>query len=101
LTLNLINLLGLKSTYGAYITDITPAGPGEKAGLHAGTTTTSIQNLNSGGDLVIAVDGQPVQQFNDLMRYIVVHKSPGDTITLTVLRGDQKLDIPLILGVRR
>ena len=100
LTLNLIDVLGLKSTTGAYITDVTPAGPGDKAGLRAGTTATSIQNLNSGGDLIIAVDGQPVQQFNDLMRYIVVHKSPGDTVTLTVLRGDQKLEIPLTLGVR-
>jgi S1-C subfamily serine protease len=100
LNLELINVLGLKNDTGAYITNVTPGGPGDKAGLRAGTTTTSIQNLDAGGDLIIAVDGQPVQDFNDLMRYIVVNKSPGDTITLTVLRGDQKQDIPLTLGVR-
>jgi 2-alkenal reductase len=100
LTLEVINALGLKSTSGAYITDITAGGPASKAGLHAATTPTSIQGLNSGGDLIIAVDGRPVQKFNDLMRYIIVNKGPGDTVNLTVLRGDKKQDIPLTLGVR-
>ncbi len=39
--------------------------------------------------------------FDDLMRYLILHKSPGDTVTLTVLRGDQKLDIRLTLGTAR
>ncbi len=100
LTLELVNVLGLKSTYGAYVVGVTPGSPADKAGLRAGTTPTSIQGLDSGGDLVIAVDGQTVQGLSDLMHYIVVHKSPGDTITMTVLRGSQKSDIPLTLGVR-
>ena len=100
LTLDVINALGLKSTSGAYITDVTAGGPAAKAGLVGATTPTSLQGLNSGGDLIIAVDGHPVQKFNDLMRYIIVNKGPGDTVTLTVLRGSQKQDIPLTLGVR-
>jgi S1-C subfamily serine protease len=100
LTLELVNVLDLKSTYGAYVVGVTPGSPADKAGLVAGTTPTSIQGLDSGGDLVIAVDGQTVQGLSDLMHYIVVHKSPGDTITMTVLRGSQKLDLPLTLGVR-
>ena len=100
LTLQLVNVLGLKSTYGAYIVSVTPGGPADKAGLHGGTTATSIQGLNSGGDLVIAVDGQPVQGVNDLQRYVIVYKAPGDTITLTIMRGGQKLDVKLTLGTR-
>ncbi len=38
--------------------------------------------------------------FDDLMRYLILHKSPGDTVTLTVLRGDQKVDVKLTLGAR-
>jgi serine protease Do len=98
--LELIDVLGLKSTFGAYIVNVTSGSPADKAGLVAGTKATSIRGLNSGGDLVIAVDNQPVQGVSDLMHYIVVRKSPGDTITLTVLRGDQKLDMPLTLGTR-
>ncbi len=100
LTLDVIELLDLKSTYGAYVTDITPGGPAEQAGLKAGTTATSNPNLSAGGDLIIAVDGRTVMEFNDLIRYVIVNKGPGDTVTLTVMRGDQKVDVPLTLGVR-
>lgn len=100
LSLDTINLLGLKSTTGAYVTDVATGGPADKAGIRAGTQTTSSPQLKSGGDLIIAVDGQPVQVIDDLMRYVIIHKSPGDVVSLTVLRGDQKLDIPLTLGIR-
>jgi 2-alkenal reductase len=100
LTLDVISTLGLKADNGAYVAGITAGGPAEKAGLKAGTTPTSIQGLNAGGDLIIAVDGQPVRASDDLIRYVVVNKSPGDTITLTVMRGDQKTDVKLTLGVR-
>jgi S1-C subfamily serine protease len=100
LPLDIITMLDLKSTTGAYVTDVTPGGPADRAGLRAGTQTTSSPQFKSGGDLIIAVDGQPVQVLDDLMRYVIIHKSPGDTVMLTVLRGDQKLDIPLTLGVR-
>ncbi len=100
MTLAEISALGLKSDTGAYITDVTAGGPGEKAGLQGATTPTSIQGLNAGGDLIIAVDGQPVREFNDLMRYIIDFKGPGDTITLTIMRGAQKMDVKLTLGSR-
>ena len=100
LPLDVINTLGLKSTTGAYVMSVVAGGPADKAGVKAGTVATSIPNLNSGGDLIVAVDGQPVLVFDDLMRYLILHKSPGDTITLTVLRGDQKVDLKLTLGAR-
>ena len=56
--------------------------------------------LAKGGDLIVAVDGQAVVTFSDLTGYIYLHKSPGDTITLTILRGDQQLELPLVLGTR-
>ena len=100
LTLDLVNTLGLKSTSGAYVVNVTSGGPAEKAGLRAGTTATSIQGLNSGGDLIVAADGHPVLSPDDLTRYLVLHKAPGDTLVLTVLRGDQKVDLTITLGTR-
>jgi S1-C subfamily serine protease len=100
LPLDVINTLGLKSTTGAYVAAVVAGGPADKAGIHAGTVATSIPNLLSGGDLIVAVDGHPVLVFDDLMRYLVLHKSPGDTITLTVQRVDQKVDVALKLGTR-
>ena len=100
LPLDVINTLGLKSDTGVYVGAVVAGGPAEKAGIKAGTVATSYQGLNSGGDLIIAVDGQHVMTEDDLMRYLILNKSPGDIITLTVLRGDQKLDIKLTLGTR-
>jgi len=100
LPLAVINALGLKGTTGVYVAQVVAGGPADKAGIKAGTTATSYPNLNAGGDLIVAVDGQPVMTEDDLMRYLLLNKSPGDTVTITVLRGSQKVDVKLVLGTR-
>jgi S1-C subfamily serine protease len=103
LPLTVIEALGLKSTSGAYVTSLTPGGPSDQAGIQAGTQPLNLPGypaLNKGGDLVIAIDTQPVVTFDDMIRYLALYKSPGDTVTLTVLRGDQQLDVPVVLGTR-
>jgi 2-alkenal reductase len=104
LSLTEIQALNLKSTSGAYVTSVVPNGPAAKAGIVAGTTPLSVSgtstNVNSGGDLIIAIDNQPVVTFSDMIRYLILNKSPGDTVTLTIMRGDQKKDIPVVLGTR-
>jgi len=100
LSLPVIEALGLKSFNGAYVTSVVKGGPADKAGVKAGDQPTSIQNVLAGGDLITAIDGQPIRTFDDLLRYLINHKSPGDTVTLTVLRGDQSVDIVLKLAKR-
>ncbi len=100
LTLDEINALGLTQSTGTYITDVAKGGPADQAGIKAGTTPTSFPNLNAGGDLVVAVDGHPVIQYDDLIAYLIDNKSPGDKIKLTVIRAGQKMDITLTLGAR-
>ena len=100
LSLPVIEALGLKSQVGAYVTSMTNGGPADKAGIKAGDQPTSIQNLPAGGDLIIAIDGRPVKVFDDLLRYLINNKSPGDTVVLTVLRGDQLVDIVVTLAKR-
>jgi 2-alkenal reductase len=100
LPLDHIQELGLKSYNGAYITSVMPGGPADKAGLQAGTQDTQTNGLKAGGDLIVGIDGTPIKTFDEMLSYLVVNKSPGDTVTLTILRGDQKLDVPVILGAR-
>ncbi len=103
LPLAAIEALGLKSTSGAYVTSVIPGGPSDKAGILAGTQPLDVpgfQGLNKGGDLIVAIDNQPVVTFDDMIRYLALHKSPGDTATLTIWRGDQKLEIEVVLGTR-
>ena len=92
--------LQLSRSSGAYVTDVTPDSPADKAGLHGATNHTDFPNLYSGGDLIIAIDGITIQTFSDLLSYLIQEKSPGDTITLTVMRQDQELELDLTLGKR-
>jgi len=100
LTLQMVNALGLKQYTGAYVTSIAPGGPADQAGIKAGNERTNIPGLLGGGDLITAIDGQSIRSFDDLLAYLITSKGPGDVITLTVLRGEETLDIPLTLGSR-
>ncbi len=42
----------------------------------------------------------PVMRFEDLVSFLVTKASPGQVITLTVLRGEETLEIPVTLGER-
>jgi S1-C subfamily serine protease len=93
--------LGLDTKTGALITDVVSGSPADKAGLKGSTgdTTFQLQHIKTGGDVVIAVDGQPVFQNNDLSELIALHK-PGDTVTLDILRGGQHATVDVTLGSR-
>jgi 2-alkenal reductase len=95
-----IEALGLKSFTGAYVTNVVPGGPADKAGVRAGSKTTAIPGLQAGGDLIIAIDSRPVRRFDDLLSYLITNKSPGDTVVLTVMRGSEQMDVPVTLGKR-
>ena len=62
-----------------------PGSPAERAGLKA-------------GDIITAIDGTPVNADQDLSEQIL-QKSPGDMITLRVLRSGSTRDISVTLGV--
>jgi 2-alkenal reductase len=92
--------LNLSQSNGAYVMAVTPGSPADDAGLIGGETPTDIPGLNSGGDLITAIDDQTVYQFSDLLSYLLNYKSPGDTVTLTILRDGQELQLDLVLGSR-
>jgi 2-alkenal reductase len=101
LSLDEINALGLNNFVGAYVTSVTPGGPGEKAGLIPGSKDVGLQRgLLGGGDLIIAMDGQPIKSFDELIRYLINNKVPGDTVTLTVVRDGKQMDVQLKLEKR-
>lgn len=100
MTLAMWRAVAENQTTGAYITSVTPGGPADQAGLRAGTKPTSIQGLYSGGDIIIGVDGHPVNLYGDLISYIFKYKSPGDEIILTIIRNGEQKEVPLTLGGR-
>src|SRR6266446_3473523 len=94
--------LGLASGSGLLIVRVTPGGAAEHAGLHGGTERAYLGNMPImvGGDLIVAVDGQPVQDQRDLAQMMNNHRA-GDTIKVTVYRGKRKMDVDVTLGEAR
>jgi 2-alkenal reductase len=101
MSLAMIEELQLPKQTGAYIANVVPGGPAAKAGLVGGTTPTQIQGLNAGGDLIVAVNGIEIKDFSELMSYLVLNTSVGDEVVFTVIRGDETIDVPVILGRRQ
>lgn len=100
LTLYEADYLGLSQASGAYVLEVVTGGPADQAGLQAGNQPTQVQGLYAGGDLIVGVDGQEMLQFSDLLNYMMLNKHPGDDIVLTVLRGDETLELTVTLGER-
>jgi len=92
--------LGLAQANGAYVTSVTPDSPADDAGIRGGSEETDIFNLYAGGDLITAIDGQEIMTFSDLLSYLIQEKSPGDIVTFTILRGEQEIQLELVLGKR-
>jgi S1-C subfamily serine protease len=93
--------LGIDADSGALITDIVDGSPADDAGLNGASdqTTFQLQQVKTGGDLVVAVDGKPVVQNNDLSELIATHK-PGDKVTLEVIRDGDRGEVEVTLGSR-
>jgi 2-alkenal reductase len=85
-------------TVGVYVTCVVRDGPAEKAGLIGAGACGAEQQ--PGGDVITAIDGQPVFSFSDLISYLVSEVGVGDQIVLTVLRDGVPLDLSLILEPR-
>ena len=91
--------LGLPQVAGAYMTEVTPGAPAATAGLR-GSGISDLGELLPGGDLIIAADGRPLHHPHDLVRFLVFQTEVGQTISLTIIRDGQQIDVPLTLGQR-
>ncbi len=77
ITPTLASALGLDRDSGIILSDISPHGAAEASGLEP-------------GDIVLAVDGRPIEQSRQLMAVVFQHVF-GEEITLDVQRGKERL----------
>ena len=83
---------------GVAVIQVDDRGPARKAGLRAATTAQDA-DVPRGGDLVVAVDGRPVEDMADISR-AVSSRSVGDPLTLTVLRDGRRVILRVTLDDR-
>jgi S1-C subfamily serine protease len=95
----LSNGMGLNTTSGLLILNIDEDSPASQAGIRGPSRETTIGNhrVPAGGDIVLAVNGHAVESPQHLASAIDQFK-PGDRITLTLLRDNQQIQVPVVLG---
>jgi putative serine protease PepD len=87
--------------HGVVVTEVLPGTPADDAGLKAATGTTLVdgQREPTGGDLVIAFDGEKVTSAVALQSAVDAHR-PGDRVSVTVVRNGSRRTVEVTLGVR-
>ena len=88
---SVVRRLGME---GVLIRGVASGSAAEKAGLRPTSQTSRGQVVL--GDLIVAADGKPVRNSNDLYRVLDNH-NVGDTLTFTVVRDDRKVEVPVTL----
>jgi len=102
ITPELAEEIGLAADYGLLIVQVIPGGSAEQAGLHGGTERAYLGNtpIMLGGDLIVAIDDQKVEDQDDLAQMMNNHRA-GDTVKVTIFRGKKKLELSVALSEAR
>jgi S1-C subfamily serine protease len=102
MTYEIAKAIGVNVTYGWLITQVVSGGPAATAGLRGGTKQVLIagEYVTVGGDIIIAINGTKITNGDALSTYLEENTLPGQIIEVTVIRGNQTLTVPLILGTR-
>lgn len=87
---------GLTSAEGALVDEVAAGTAAAQANLRGSLRNARGQLLAPLGDVIVAVDGQRVQNSFDVVRLIAA-KRPGDTVTLTLWREGKQVKVPVTL----
>ena len=99
LTSDIAQREGLERNFKGVIVDtIVKDSPADKAGINGSITNQYGERL--GGDIITAVDGNPVIRMEDLISHLETERSVGQNMTLTVYRDGNILDKQITVGER-
>ena len=91
---------------GVYVAAINSNSPAWRGNLRGGNSQLRNPRFPQicptvvGGDLIVGIEGQEVTSFSDLMIYLERYTSPGDQVSLTVLRDENYVNLDVVLGAR-
>lgn len=87
---------------GVLVDRVIAGGPSAGSGLRGSNSQTTIegQAVRIGGDIIVGIDDKTVQDFDDLLTYIVQDTEVGQTVTLNILRDGQPTRVEVTLEAR-
>src|SRR5205085_2270370 len=75
--------------------------PAESAGLRGGNWEERVlgARFTRGGDVIVAIDGQPVHSAEDVVRIVTERVLPGERVRFTIVRAGKRRDLALKLAL--
>jgi S1-C subfamily serine protease len=101
LTPTLARHLGYDVSRGAVLRTVRDDSPADKAGLRGGSEAETFngETVSRGGDLIVAMDGQPVRSADDVVRQVAA-RLPGESASLSIVRDGERRVVRVRLGSR-
>jgi S1-C subfamily serine protease len=86
---------------GVLVEQVVGDSPAGKAGLRGSDQAVDLngQRIAVGGDIIVAMDDQPVAQMEDLLS-VLQGAEPGQELTLTLVRDGLQVELEVTLGER-
>ena len=100
---DLATAMNLESTQrGALVIDVMPNSPAEAAGLKGSDRQIEIEGtqVRVGGDVITAIDTQPINEMDDLMAFLAGKTEVGQEVSLTIIRNGKEKEISVTLAAR-
>jgi S1-C subfamily serine protease len=91
----LAEMLDLPVEQGLLIAQLYRGSPAVGAGLQGATEEVTLRNrrVYVGGDIIVGIDGQPLHTWEDLYSYLELETHVGQTVELSIWRGDEQLTL--------
>jgi len=86
---------------GLVVTGVLPGSPAEAAGLRGpqGSQIIGSTEFPTGGDIIIAINGNLVNDVEALRQFITFEGEAGDEVELTIIRDGEEITLPVILAL--
>ncbi len=87
---------------GVAIIDVQDGSVAARAGLRGSTDTLTLedgQEVPAPGDVIVAIDGEPIDSVEDITLRVTFEADAGDSVDLTVVRDGERIRVPVMLEV--
>jgi 2-alkenal reductase len=102
-TSEIAEAMDLPVAAGALVVQVISGSPADDAGLRGGTREMVFENgldTTIGGDVILRIDSEEIEVFDDLISFLSRRGEVGKTVTLTIVRDGEEQSLELTLGPR-
>jgi len=87
---------------GVLVLEVVRGGPAADSGIRGGDRIVQLgrYRIPLGGDIITAIDGEPIHDYQDMTVYLETEKRVGDTVDVTVIRRGEEQTVQVTLEER-